>query len=72
VDGMPMVSDAPSTVHRCIKRETIRELAAGKVDFDRRKTLMNEINSCVYCKRIYYQEQDAHRPPAKKYRSVGT
>jgi len=69
VDSVPAISNTQSTVHRCIKREVIKQLAAGEVDFDKRRALMNEINSCALCKRIYYQEQDAHRPPAKKYRS---
>ncbi len=68
-EDMPATNGAHQRVIDCVTEENIRRLVTGEFDIDERRAIMNEINSCVFCKRRLFVREEKYRP-AKNYRHV--
>ncbi len=68
---MPAIDGAHRRVCECVSKEDIERIVTGKVSLEERRVLMDEINTCSYCKRKYIQREEALRPK-KLCRQIGS
>lgn len=68
---MSAINGAHKRACECISESEMRRIITRKASLEEQGVLMDEINTCVFCKRKYIQQEEALRPK-KLCRQIGS